>query len=189
MKKWMNYVMVLGLMAGTASAAWWPFGGDKKDEVAPVVVPETPVVNKGKAHPLTPEQMEKVKALREAGEQNRPKRMPEQMEKMKARHEAMMKLGEAARNETDPAKKEALISEIRVKITEMVDKALADQKQRIEKAEGELPKLKQRLEDAEKNKATRIEELVQRIVSGQPMQKREGAPGTERKKGKKAPVE
>lgn len=188
MKPWMNYVMIIGLTAGTASAAWWPFGGDKKEEPAPAVEPA-----KEQQRPqLTPEQIEKLKARREADGQGRPRMSPEQMEKMKATHEELKKIGEAARNETDPAKKEVLIGQLRAKLTEIADNMQAEGRKRLEQAEKELPKLKEKLAEAEKNKSARIEEQLQRILAGEPMRgpegkRPEGAPKKEGKKGPKAP--
>lgn len=151
MKKWMNYVVIIGLTAGTASAAWWPFGDDQKEDQAPPPVPE----------------MQKMK--RDGmGERQRPQMSPEQMEKMKAHREELMKLGEAARNEADPVKKEALVADIRTKVTEMVDKMQAEHEKRLERAEKELSTLREKLAEGEKNKAAQIEEHVQRIVAGKP---------------------
>lgn len=158
MKKWMNCIVIAGLAAGTASAAWWPFGSDKKTEQAPVPAPV--------AAPEMP-RLQRPEGI--AGEHQRVQLTPEQKEKMKAQHEAMMKLGEAARNETDPAKKEALIAQIRAQVTEMAEKGQAEAKKRLEQAEKELPRLKEKMAEAEKNKAARIEEHVQRILAGGPI--------------------
>jgi septal ring factor EnvC (AmiA/AmiB activator) len=111
------------------------------------------------------------------GDGQRPELSPEKLEKMakmKAAHEGLMKLGEAARNETDPAKKEALIGQLRTKLTEDADKMLIEQKKRLEKAEKEVPKLKKRMEEFEKNKSARIEEQIQRILTGESPKKPEG---------------
>jgi uncharacterized protein YicC (UPF0701 family) len=96
------------------------------------------------------------------------------MEKMKARNQELMKLGEAARNETDPAKKEALIAQIRAKVTEGFDMMQAESKKRLDQAEKEMPKIKEKMAEFEKNKAARIEERVQQIVAGEPMKRPEG---------------
>jgi len=173
MKKWMNYIVIAGLTAGTASAAWWPFGSDKKEQApaspAPVAAPEMP------------------RLQRPEGEHQRIQLTPEQKEKMKAQHEAMMKLGEAARNETDPVKKEALIAQIRAQVTEMVEKGQAEARKRLEQAEKELPRLKEKMAEAEKNKAARIEEHVQRILAGGAAKGPEGKrpDGALKKDGKK----
>ncbi|MCC7300053.1 MAG: hypothetical protein IT583_03120 [Verrucomicrobia bacterium] len=198
MKKWMIVMLVGACTAGLAAAEtnnvpWYKKLFTKSaDESAPataapvVAVPEaTKVQNAAEQSPkLAPEQMEKMKAHKA----QMPQIKPEQMEKLKAHHAAMMKLGEAARNETDPVKKEALVAELRAKVTEGMDKMLAEYKKRVEQAEADLPKLKERLADAEKNKAARIEDQVKRILSGEmPMNRPEGKqPGGPKHEGKKS---
>jgi len=183
MKKWMNYMMVVGLTAGTSSAAW-PFGSDKKAEQAPStpakVVPATPAAAPETEHMQRPEGK---------GEGRRSQMSPEQKEKMKARHEEIMKLGDAARKETDPVKKNALVGQLRTKLTEMADERQAEMKKRIDNAEKELPKLQERMAEAEKNKSANIEKQVQRILAGEPIEKPKGASKKEGKKGTKAPAE
>jgi hypothetical protein len=153
----------------------------------------------GQRPQLTPEQKEKIKARaaqqqrERVGEGQRPQPTPEQKEKMKAQHEALMKLGEAARNETDPVKKEVLVAELRAKLTEIADKMQGEAKKRLEQAEKELPKLRERMAHSENNKAARIEEQLQRILAGEPLKGPEGKrpelPGEGRhKKGPKPPV-
>ncbi len=88
---------------------------------------------------------------------------------MKAMHEALKQLGEAARNETDPAKKEALIGELRTKLTAIADRIQAEQKKRLEQAGKEMKNLEKRIADYEANKSTRIEEQIQRILAGEPL--------------------
>jgi len=177
MKKWMSYIMVIGLTAGSASAAWWPFGSDKKAET----VPAAPVVE---AVPAPAPEMPRMQRPEGQGERQRLQINPEQMEKMKAQHEELMKLGEAARKETDPAKKEVLVGQLRAKLTEIADKMQAEGKKRLEQAEKELPKLREKLAEAEKNKTARIEEQVQRILAGEPLKRPEGKrpEGTDLKK-------
>lgn len=201
MKKWMAALLISVCAAGAAVAEdtvpWYKklFGksADEQTQVIPpapeavappaaqAVLPETAVKQRPQ---LTPEQIEKIKARKEAS----PFQVkPEMAEKMKAHHEALMKLGEAARNETDPVKKEALVAELRAKVTEGMDRMLADQKKRLAQAEVELPKLKERLADAEKNRDVRIEEQVKRILSGEPMMKHPDGkrPGGLKRDGKK----
>ena len=178
MKKWMSYIAVVGLTAGTASAAWWPFGSDKKAEQAPAV-----------QAPATAPEMSHMQRPEGKGEGRRSQMSPEQKEKMKARHEELKKLGEAARNEPNPAKKDVLIGQLRTKLTEMADERQAGMKKRIENAEQELPKLKERLAEAEKNKSANIEKQVQRILAGEPIERPEGAYSKkEGKKGAKVPA-
>ena len=222
MKKWMTIVLISVCTAGLAAAEdtvpWYKKlfnkNADEQTQVippapevsAPASVPEAPRMKRHEGlseeqrQKLTPEQIETMKARkaqmqqREGKEEGqRPKVNPEQMEKMKAAHEALMKLGEAARNETDPAKKEALIGQLRTKLTENADNMLAEQKKRLEQAEKEVPKLKERMADFEKNKSARIEEQVQRILAGEPLKRPEGKrselPGDgKHKKGAKPPV-
>ncbi|MBM4151922.1 MAG: hypothetical protein FJ220_00140 [Kiritimatiellaceae bacterium] len=181
MKKWMHCLLIAGLTAGTASAAWWPFGSsDEKEQPAPVA-PSEPV-------PDRPQMKHEGPGAERFGDRI----SPEQKEKMKAEHAELMKLGEAARNETDPAKKEVLIGQLRARLTANADKMYAEGKKRLEQAEAEVPKLKARLAEAEKNKEARIEQRLQQILSGEPMMphgdKQPGKPGDgPRKKGPKEP--
>lgn len=198
MKKWMVYGLIGALTAGLAMAEdtvpWYKKlfnkNADEQTQVIPpapaapapaVPVPAVPAVTatpgpkhqvagEGQRPKLTPEQMEKMKALRGAGDRQQMPLSPEKMEKMKAQHEELMRLGEAARNETDPAKKEELVGQLRAKLTEIADKMQAEAKKRLEQAEKEMPKLRERLADAEKNKSARIEEQLQRILAGQPLE-------------------
>ncbi len=184
MKKWMNYIMVVGLTAGTASAVWWPFGSDKKTEQSPAApakaVPATPAAAPEKSH---------MQRMEGKGDQ-RMQLSPEQKEKMKARQEELMKLGGAARSETDPAKKDVLVGQLRAKLTAMADERQVEMKKRIDNAENELPKLKERLAESEKTQSARVEKQVQRILSGESIERPEGSSlKKEGKKGAKAPAE
>jgi len=174
MKKWMSYIAIIGLTAGASSAALWPFSSDKKAGPAP----STPAA----AHETALMQRPEGK-----GDQ-RNQLSPEQKEKMKARHEELMKLGEAARNEPDPAKKEVLVGQLRAKLTEMADERQANMKKRIDDAEKELPKLKERLVQSEKNKSANIEKKIQRVLAGEPIDQPKGASKKAGKKGAKAPA-
>jgi len=181
MKKWMNYVLIAGLSAGTASAAWWPFGSGEKE-------------NKESEAPVAPTPEKPRMKHREGGEGRlRDSVSPEQREKMRAKHEQLKKLGEAARNETDPVKKEELVGQLRAQLTEIADKMQAEGRKRLEQADKEIPKLREKLAEAEKNKAERIEKQIQQILAGEPLrplgEKHQGKPGEEpRKKGPKPPA-
>jgi polyhydroxyalkanoate synthesis regulator phasin len=166
MKNWMNYVMIFGLAANTALAAE---GGDTNKPAAMVPPPDVMAPKDGPQRPpMTPEQMERIREGRKNGGQDRFTRFtPEQMEKMRAQREELMKLGEAARNATDPAAKDALIAQIRTKLNEIADDMQAEGQKRLAEAEDQLEKLKKRLADAEKNRDARIEEQLQRILSGE----------------------
>jgi hypothetical protein len=219
MNKWMLYGLIGSLTACLAVAEetvpWYKKLFNQNADEQTQVIPPAPAAQAAPTAPapeakrkaagdrpqLTPEQIEKIKAHREAsgqkreggGEYKRPQLTPEQMEKMKAQHEELMKMGEAARNEIDPAKKEILVGQLRTKLTEIADKMQVEAKKRLDQAEKELPKLRERMADAEKNKTTRIEEQVQRILAGQPLAQYEGNrlehPGAGKaKKGPKAPA-
>lgn len=163
MKKWIAVILMSAFSAGLVSAEdgnvpWYKkmfgAGGETSDQVMPPP-PESPAP-------------EMPRMQRPEGKGDWKTQMdPERREKMKAHHDEVMKLGAAIRNETDPAKKEALTAQLRAKVTEMVDQMLADQAKRLEQAEKEMPKLRERLADAQKNKDTRIEEHVQQIISGE----------------------
>jgi hypothetical protein len=191
MKKWMAVILMSALSSGMASAEdpgvpWYKqiFGadGDKQEQVIPPPPPDpAPEMQRMRRPDGKGERMMQIN--------------PEQREKMKAHHEEVMKLGEAIRNEADPAKKEALTADLRAKVTAMVDRMLAEQAKRMEQAEKELPKLKERLAKAQKDKAARIEEQVQRIISGEMPKGPGGEPSRlekfrqERKKNIPPPVE
>ena len=173
MKKWMSYAAVIGLMAGAASAALWPFSSDRKAEQAPSAPAVAPEVSR---------------MQRPEGEGKSPQMSPERMEKIKARYEEFNKLGEAARNEPDPAKKELLVGLLRAKLTQMADERQAEIKKRIDSAEKELPKLKERLAQSEKNKSANIEKKIQRILAGESIEPLKRASKKAGKKDSKAPV-
>jgi hypothetical protein len=206
MKKWMQMVLIGTFTAGLAVAEtnklpWYKKMFNKSaDETVPAIEPAAsevavtapaviPDVPKKHRPELTPEQIEKMKARREKMQQgkktgDRPHMTPEQMEKMKAMHEELMKLGEAARTEADPVKKEALVGELRTKLTAIADRIQAKQKKRLEQAGKEMEKLKKRIADYEANKSARIEEQIQRILAGEPLRASGEGP---HKKGPKPP--
>lgn len=196
MKKWMIYGLIGAVTAGLAVAEdtntvpWYRKlfnkNADEQTQVippAPVASAPAPAVSKASPatemprQPITPEQkakFEKMKAQATPEQQAR-------LEKMKAQRDALMKLGEAARNETDPVKKEALVAELRAKLTEDADRIQAEAKKRIAQAGEETGRLQKKVADYEQNKAARIEEQVQRILAGQPLypaagKRPEGAP-------------
>lgn len=198
MKKWMMMVLIGSITTGIATAEeakapWYKrlFGmsADEQTQVVPPAPVQVPVATP--APVPVPVATPAHGAPRMQRPDGKPQVTPEQMEKMKAQREALMKLGEAARTETDPAKKEILVGQLRAKVTEMNEKTLAELKKRVEQADQEMPKLKERLANAEKNKAARIEEQVQKILKGEPITKPEGKRpegASPKKEGKKAPA-
>lgn len=169
MKKWMRYTLIAVLTAGSASAAWWPFGSKEKMEEPPVMEQPRP------GHPGMKHKRPEMNEEQHAKSQ-----------KIKAEREAIHKLAEAARNESDPAKKTELVDALRAKVTVNAEKMQAEFRRRLEKAEQGVEKMKARLADAEKNKEQRIEEQVQRLLSGEAPKHPEGAP---HKKGPRPPDE
>ena len=98
---------------------------------------------------------------------------PEMMEAMKANHKAIRELGDAARAETDAAKKAELVVQLRAKLVEVADRMQANQEKRLAQAEERLSGLKAKIEEAKANRATLIDEQVQRILSGERPQRPE----------------
>ena len=96
---------------------------------------------------------------------------PEMMEQMKANHKAIRELGEAARAETDPAKKEELVAQLRTKLGEVGDLMQKKWEERLAQAEERLSDLKEKVEYSKANRDALIEEHVQRILSGEKPQR------------------
>ena len=173
MKKWMTMILIGVITAGLAVAEeakvpWYKKMFGKSADEQTQVIPPPP------AAPAPAPEMMRMQRHEGMDGKQRPQLSPEQVEKMKAQHEALMKLGDMARSETDPVKKEALIGELRAKLTERADKMQAEMKKRLEQADKEMPKLKERLAEAEKNKTARIEEQIQQILAGEPPKRSEG---------------
>ncbi|MDK2964058.1 MAG: hypothetical protein PWQ29_1452 [Verrucomicrobiota bacterium] len=93
----------------------------------------------------------------------------ERMQQMRAERDEIMRLGEAARNETDPVKKEKLVGELRSKLSIVDDQIHEMHQARLEQAEQELAKLREKMEQAEENREQRIDNMVERILSKEPM--------------------
>jgi hypothetical protein len=189
----MIMILMSAMAAGSVSAAWWPFGGDSKEvpPEEPMMTP-TPEPRSAPDKPRMQQRMNRERDMDMSGRNgDRPRMMnPEQMQKMRAEHKAIMDLGNAARNETDPVKKEELVGQLRVKLNEAADKMQVVYKNRLTKAERELAKLKARMAENEARRDERIEGQIQRILAGEPMFPRpEGkGPGAgEGKKHQKAP--
>lgn len=163
-KKWMKYLLIAGLTAGSASAAIWPFG--RKDQTAD--------------KPASCEQPQETRRMRRPqgdGERQRPQQTPEQakkMQQMRQSRQEIVTLGEAARNETDQVKKEELIGQLRTKLNVAADKMQAMHGKRLEQAEQEIDRLRQRAEEMQKNRDQRIEEQIQNILAGEPPMGRSG---------------
>jgi len=160
MKKWIIYTILIVFAATSASAQWWKLGlGDEESEQP---------------------QQQQMRRGSQPGQ--RPKMSDEKQAEMKAEREATHKLADAARNEADPVKKAALVDQLRAKVTEGAEKRNAEFSKRLEKAEQGVTKMKERLAKAEKEKEQKIEEHIQKLLSGEKPQHPEG-----KRSGKKGP--
>lgn len=92
---------------------------------------------------------------------------PEMMEQMRAEHRAIRALGEAARAETDEAKKAELVAQLRTKLGEVAGLMQKKQEERLAQAEERLAGLKTKVEASQAERDSRIEAQVQRILSGE----------------------
>ncbi|MGB4047174.1 MAG: hypothetical protein WBL24_03290 [Kiritimatiellia bacterium] len=92
---------------------------------------------------------------------------PEMRGQMRAEHRAIRNLGRAACAETDPAKKEELIAQLRAKILEVDDRMQTHREERLAAAEAQLTQLQQQVRDAKRDRERRADEQVQRILSGE----------------------
>jgi hypothetical protein len=92
---------------------------------------------------------------------------PEEMEQMKADHKVIQELGEAARAETDPAKKAEIVAQLRTKLADVGARMLANQEKRLVQAEERLAGLKEKIEYTKANRETLLDEQVQRILAGE----------------------
>lgn len=168
--------LILTLAALSASAAWWPFGSNKETDDVVMPPPSEPM-------------RERIRERMEPREHG-PKLSPEQMEKIKAQREAIDRLGEAARNESDPVKKEELIGQLRAELNKAADKMQQMHEKRLQQAEKELGRLRTRMEEAQKNRDPMIEKQIQRILAGEKPEPPEGAFGKHRpKRDLEAPVQ
>ena len=91
----------------------------------------------------------------------------EMREQMKATHEAIRDLAGAIRLETDEAQKAELTAQLRAKLGEVADRMQTVQTERLAQAEERLAALKQKIEEGQANRDARIEEQLQRVLSGE----------------------
>jgi isoleucyl-tRNA synthetase len=183
MKKWIGILLIAGLTTGTASAAFWPFGSnDDETEDQSTTTEESqkqmqPPYRPGNRYgqsqhsKLSPEQIEKMKQARQ---------------QMRQQRQAIMKLGEAARNETDPEKKKELVDQLRVKLNEVADKMQAMHEKRLKKVEQEIDRLREQAKKMTENRDERIEKQIEKILSGE---HKKGPPEGGRRRGPGKPDE
>lgn len=153
MKKWIIYMLWVVFAATTASAQWWKLGlGDEESE--------------------QPQQQQMQRSGRSGG--HRPQLSEEQRAKMKAEYEAIQKLADAARAETDPVKKAERVETLRARLTEGAEKKQAKFRKRLEQAEKGVEKMKARLAKAEKNQAQKVEDHLKKLLAGEKPKRHEG---------------
>lgn len=153
MKKTMLILAVAALAAGTAFAQRGDGRGPKRNGTGPEDCGMTgPGPKAGKA----------LRGERPGGPMS-----AEMKDQMRAEHRAIRELGNAARAETDEAKQAELVAQLRVKLGEVADRMQAHQEERLAQAEERLSGLKERVADGKANRDARIEEQIQRILSGE----------------------
>lgn len=158
MKRWMIVVLSGFITVGSVSAAIWPFGSKEKKETPSAVNPQ---VKPGEMHRKSPQ------GFRDRMQRRHPEIREEQRARMKANFKEIQKLVAAARAETDPAKKSERIGQLREKLSEGADRMLAGFSQRLNRAEAEVEKMKQRLAEEVKNKDRKVDEQLQRLLAGE----------------------
>jgi hypothetical protein len=170
MNKWIA-VLLIGIFAAGISVAgesgpWWKFGfgGNDKEQV----------------ENSTPDKRQH-KDRAENRSRNRPQFSDEQRSQMKERYQVIKKLAEAARAETDPAKKAELTNQLRDKLTENAKKMQEQYRRRMKEAEKELAKMKERLDKGEADLEQRVEQKLQKLLSGEKPE-RKGKPDEERRR-------
>lgn len=172
MKKWFVYILMVlfaaGFVAAEDKAPWWKlgFGGDDKESVEQEQIRQRP--QGGRPEMQRDSRREKVSE--------------EQRAKMKAEREAIHALAEAARSEQDPVKKAELTEQLRAKLTEGAEKMQKQFRKRLEKAEAGVVKMRERLEKGEKEMSQRVEGQLQKLLSGETMDRK--GPGAEGKRHK-----
>jgi len=140
MKKWIGYALFVVFMAAGALAS--PPGAAGNAERS-----ETGLHGgRGRMHPEISE---------------------EQHQKIRAQRERIIALAKAARNETDEVHKAEIVKQLRAKLTEGAERMQEAFRKRLERAEKGVEKMRARLADAEKNREKKVEEHLQKLLSGE----------------------
>ena len=163
MEKWIMCILVGVLMAGSASAAGGALGSDEKSEEQLA--------------------MERSHRTRQGGQQRRSQMSEEKRVEMKAHREQTRKMVEDARAETDPAKKNELVEQLRTRLTEGAKKMQAEFRKRLDAAEQGVEKMKVRLAEGDENMKQRVDERLQKLLAGEKPERPQG-----RRIGKRGPL-
>ncbi len=163
MKKWMVYVLMVVFAVGFAvakdKAPWWKlgFGGDDKEQITTNEAPQPPPSGRPDRE----------------NDRHRQKTSYEKQMEMKAQDEAIRSLVEAARSEIDPVKKAELTEQLRVKLTDRAEKIMKARSlhKRLEKAEVDVETMRERLKHREEEMSRRVEEQLQKLLSGEPLER------------------
>lgn len=179
MKKTIIYLLLTLFAAEITSAQeggpWWKFGLGGRDK--PTLHAPRNANDSRRKHDRQP-----------AGgsHRGRSEATSKMREKMRGHQEAIRQLAQRVRNETDPAKKEQMVSQLREMLTKNAEHMQAEFRKRLEKAEEEVEKMKQRLEEGETQMSARIEEHLQKILAGERPERNKSARGKQpSKRGRK----
>jgi len=94
-------------------------------------------------------------------------RIKEHRQKLKMKNRAFQSLVKSIQDEVDEVKKSELIEQLRAKLTKGSDKMKAGLQKQLERAEEHVERIKKRLMDAENKPEEKIEERIQKLLSGE----------------------
>ena len=180
MKKWIVSILMVVFAAGLSVAEekspWWKFGfgGDKEEQIAPEQAPQRPRGDRPRPQGDRPERKK---------DQRRPRLSEEERAAMKAHYEAVHALAAAARSETDPARKAELTEQLRAKLTEGAKRMQEQFRMRVQQAEADLTKMKERLDKGEAEMAKRVDEHLQKLLAGEKPERKGGPKEGKHRKG------
>lgn len=93
----------------------------------------------------------------------------EQIERMREERDAIRSMAEAYRDETDPAKQEEIKKKLREHLADIADRMEQAHQRRLDTVREEVNRLEKRAEQARAQREQRIEDQLERILSGEPL--------------------